>query len=703
MRNHYLILCSLCLAGSCSAEPGAQGHTESRGSRPKPAPPGLALPALSEITSPLAAPRLAALSEADVYRDGADYEAGLPSQRALPAGTALAFAPNFPLPASDDAEMAFALYRFDASGYDREPQLRLNWQTAPGAGLLYIALGDYAAGRWVFFQPAGPLLDLGDLAAYTAPDGSLTAALILLGEDPAVLSSLRLGEPYPEAGLDADVESGNPPLAVNLDAAASRTPEGSLDLFEWDFEGDGSFDGDSGSIPSVMHIYNTAGDFSPTVRVTNSFGHSATASRALAVLPPAPTDWMHNIGLDDNEYFNAVAVDSQGNVYAAGVCTSAADNYNDTLLTKWSADGTFLWGRIWDIGPFNSEAHDLALDSAGNPVTAGWFDPPGGPQDQDAVLLKWTPGGDLNWARCLSGAGDDDFTSVNTAGPDIYVAGHSDSFSSDRDVLVLRFAGDSSFVWARRYDWFVEEVTDSRLLTTSAGPQAIFTLVTETNPAPNPMQRFPLWVRYALNGDFEADGSCIAYSDFIADALALDYDEIGAKTNLYILGLDKVAGSFELELVGTDTNRASLFARTWENGTMNRGAGIELLGASDLLVCGHSDYDATLWRFSRSDGSALANRSLVEPMVDSDLLDLVPLGSEVLVAGYGQGVAGSWTELSGTQSSISHPWLFGAGLSYSETPAITDPNGDSVADWTGAVMDVVKPQDDSIIGRQPLP
>lgn len=639
-----------------------------------------------------------------MQRDGAEYEAGLASNLAVPAGSSVVFIPDFPAYGASASGLSYAIYRFDAAGFDREPRLRFTWQAAPEQGALYVGLADFALGQWAYFQPVEPILELGDLNPYLSGDGSLFAAVILVGKGSAVLSSLRLGDPYPEARLDADATAGTAPLTVNFDASGSTTPEGALSLFEWDFEGDGSFDGGSGSTPSMQHDYASPGDYTPTVRVTNSFGHSASASLTLSVAPPPPTDWMHNIGLDDNEWFNAIALDGEGNIYATGASNSPVDGYSDVLLTKWAADGTYLWGRIWDIGAAYSEALGIAVDAAGNPVTVGRFDLPGPPESKDAVVLKWSPDGDLHWARCYSGAGQDEFNSVCTAGMDIYASGQSDSLGSDRDPLLMRFAGDSSFVWARRYDWLIEEVAESQLLTTSSGPQAIFTLVTETNLAPNPPQRFPLWVRYGLNGDFEVDGSCIAYSDFTADAFALEYDEAEAKTNLYLLGLDKVAGmEYEIEIVGTDTNRASLFAQTWENGTMNRGAGISLLGAGDLLVCGHSDYDATLWRFSRLDGSALGNRSLAEPMVDSDLLDLLPQGNDVLVAGYGQGVSGSWTELSGTQAAVSHPWLFGAGLSYVETPPIGDPGGDAVLVWQDPVQDIDKPQDDSIIGRQPVP
>jgi hypothetical protein len=101
-------------------------------------------------------------------------------------------------------------------------------------------------------------------------------------------------------------------------------------------------------------------------------------------------------GHDDHDWFNAVAVDGAGNIYAAGVSTSPVDSQGDVLLTKWTAGGGYIWGRIWD-GATYSEALDVAVDSSGNAVVAGVFDPPGLPNTTDGVVLKWAPNGDLSW------------------------------------------------------------------------------------------------------------------------------------------------------------------------------------------------------------------------------------------------------------------------------------------------------------------
>ena len=78
-------------------------------------------------------------------------------------------------------------------------------------------------------------------------------------------------------------------LPVALGASASD-PDGRVVLYEWDFEGDGTYDWNgSGMPPGFGHAYPVNGTFAPTVRVLDDNGSVAVASGTLVVLPkPAP-------------------------------------------------------------------------------------------------------------------------------------------------------------------------------------------------------------------------------------------------------------------------------------------------------------------------------------------------------------------------------------------------------------------------------
>ncbi|MCC7478260.1 PKD domain-containing protein [bacterium] len=146
----------------------------------------------------------------------------------------------------------------------------------------------------------------GEIASYvfTLPDGSeLSAAEGMItgigisepynGPVSVVVSDLEGGSStaseivdlyyVPEVDLQISESSGMADLTVRLEALPLDPVHSSPPLFEWDFDGDGVFDLNSGTQSVVFHVYDTPGDFQPTVRLTEPGGHSRTDTRALSV------------------------------------------------------------------------------------------------------------------------------------------------------------------------------------------------------------------------------------------------------------------------------------------------------------------------------------------------------------------------------------------------------------------------------------
>jgi PKD repeat protein len=89
----------------------------------------------------------------------------------------------------------------------------------------------------------------------------------------------------PVADLQLTPDQGDIPLNVTLDASGSTDLDGSITLYEWDFDGDGIMD-DSGTAASIQHTYTDAGVFNPTVRVTDDTSLIDEASAPLACFDP---------------------------------------------------------------------------------------------------------------------------------------------------------------------------------------------------------------------------------------------------------------------------------------------------------------------------------------------------------------------------------------------------------------------------------
>jgi PKD domain-containing protein len=62
---------------------------------------------------------------------------------------------------------------------------------------------------------------------------------------------------------------------VTFDASGSSDPDGPLAKFEWDFDGDGTFEVDNGATPTATHTFARGGVYDVGLRVTDPIGASA--------------------------------------------------------------------------------------------------------------------------------------------------------------------------------------------------------------------------------------------------------------------------------------------------------------------------------------------------------------------------------------------------------------------------------------------
>ncbi|ODS24343.1 hypothetical protein AB835_04040 [Candidatus Endobugula sertula] len=86
------------------------------------------------------------------------------------------------------------------------------------------------------------------------------------------VNALAIGSPT--VTLTASPSQGNPPLVVNLSAAATDPDGGTIDQYEWDVDGDGTYD-QMTTTASLQTTYSAIGTFYPRVRVTDSGNQQA--------------------------------------------------------------------------------------------------------------------------------------------------------------------------------------------------------------------------------------------------------------------------------------------------------------------------------------------------------------------------------------------------------------------------------------------
>src|SRR2546421_1556435 len=92
----------------------------------------------------------------------------------------------------------------------------------------------------------------------------------------------------PVASFTASPTPAPPGAAVTFDASGSVEPKpgASITSYEWDLDGNGSFETDTGSTPTVSHTYATHGTYQVGLRVTDDAGETGTKTVPLIVTQP---------------------------------------------------------------------------------------------------------------------------------------------------------------------------------------------------------------------------------------------------------------------------------------------------------------------------------------------------------------------------------------------------------------------------------
>jgi PKD repeat protein len=116
--------------------------------------------------------------------------------------------------------------------------------------------------------------------------GSYTVSVTvsdIAGASATAIQAVTIGSP--EAVLSLSTQSGQPPLAVTANAAASTDPIG-ISSYTFNF-GDGTLVGPQAA-PTATHTYASAGTFVMTVTVADGVNQTSTASATVsAITPPA--------------------------------------------------------------------------------------------------------------------------------------------------------------------------------------------------------------------------------------------------------------------------------------------------------------------------------------------------------------------------------------------------------------------------------
>ncbi|HRI62476.1 MAG TPA: SBBP repeat-containing protein, partial [Saprospiraceae bacterium] len=291
--------------------------------------------------------------------------------------------------------------------------------------------------------------------------------------------------------------------------------------------------------------------------------------------------WVKGIGGTggvDSGY--GIALDAGGNICIAGNFTGTADfdpgpgvanrtslGSFDAFLAKYNADGNLLWAHNFGGTQFD-EAYCVAVDGAGNIALSGTFggtadfDP--GPANtafesagsNDIFFAKYTPSGNLLWARQLEGDGTDRVLSMALGRQNhLYLSGHFEgtvdfdpsgatgnrSAAGDSDLFFARYDGDGNLVWAKSVDGFSYE--EARGIAVDRFDNVYITgryaEPIDFDPGPGVRELNPAGINDAFFAKYDADGDLVW-----ANSISGENNEMGNSIAVDTLGQVYVTGHF---------------------------------------------------------------------------------------------------------------------------------------------------------------
>lgn len=146
---------------------------------------------------------------------------------------------------------------------------------------VWLGFANLDRGSWTWFTcPASNLLTFDVFDPYMTGTGDVLLAVAMTGTfDTPRLHSLNLNagdNEAPVADLVIASNGGSVNGPTTLDASGSTDTDGTIATYEWDFDGDGTWD-QSGAEATLNHTFASTGNRDVSVRVTDDRGEADTA------------------------------------------------------------------------------------------------------------------------------------------------------------------------------------------------------------------------------------------------------------------------------------------------------------------------------------------------------------------------------------------------------------------------------------------
>lgn len=148
-----------------------------------------------------------------------------------------------------------------------------------------------------------------------------------------------------------------------------------------------------------------------------------------------------------------IAVDNNGYIYVTGYYTNG-DFYKEIATLKYSPEGEEIWGILEDgDDDLNSQGLSIAVGASGNIYVAGYVSTDS--NGTDMATIKYDSSGTLQWRKTYNGTGngeDKAWGIVVDESDNAYVTGYATGDSSYIDCATLKYSSGGNLEWASIYN-----------------------------------------------------------------------------------------------------------------------------------------------------------------------------------------------------------------------------------------------------------
>lgn len=169
--------------------------------------------------------------------------------------------------------------------------------------------------------------------------------------------------------------------------------------------------------------------------------------------------WLRSYDSGSGDRAVGLGVDLSGNVYVTGynfayilndITRSSELVHYDYVTVKYDTNGNESWVRSYDNGGWDIVT-DLAVDSSGNVYAAGYSNTTG---NADYATIKYDTNGNELWVTRYDGYGYADYAvalAVDSAG-NVFVTGKGGYSLGSGNTVTVKYSQDGVELWQNRYD-----------------------------------------------------------------------------------------------------------------------------------------------------------------------------------------------------------------------------------------------------------